>query len=184
MAYYGLSKPVIAKRTAGESADTYSQGFICGKAVGTDVTPNYSEATLYGDNELAEYAKQFTNADVTLTVTTLPAEAASVIFGHEVDAETNEVTFAAGDEANSVGYGFYATESVNGVTSCVACWLPNVKFTEAAESYTTKGESIEFKTPSMEGKAGVNAEGIWKLKKTFSTEAEALAWLKTKANIA
>lgn len=184
MAYYGLSKPIIAKRTADVSGDTYTQGFQCGKAVGTSVTPNYSEAKLYGDNVLAEYAKEFTEADVTLEVTTLPAEAVTVIFGHTKDTESGEITYGANDNAATVGYGFYVTEAVNGVNSFVACWLPNVKFTEAAESYTTKGDSIEFKTPSLEGKASADSDGNWKYKKTFTDEAAALAWLKEKAEIA
>lgn len=183
MAYYGLSKPVIAKRTANPAGDTYSDGFLCGKAVGTSVTPNYSEASLYGDNELAEYAKEFSDADVSANVTTLPIEAVTTMFGHTYDESTKMVTYAAADKANAVGYGFYATESVNGVASYVACWLPNVKFTEAAESYSTKGSSIEFQTPTIEGKASADSKGAWKYKQTFTTEDAAIEWLKTKAGI-
>lgn len=184
MAYYGLSNPIIAKRTEDVGGDTYSDGFQCGKAVETSVTPNYSEASLYGDNTLAEYAKEFSNADVSLGVTTLPAEAITVVFGHTKDTESGEITYGAGDAAATVGYGFYVTEVVNSVNSYVACWLPNVKFTEAAESYTTKGGSIEFQNPTLEGKASADSDGNWKYKKTFTTEAAAIAWLKEKAEIA
>lgn len=54
-----------------------------------------------------------------------------------------------------------------------------VKFAEGAESYATKGESIEFKHPQITGKDSAVSEGIWKKKKTFATEEEAVSWLKT-----
>ena len=60
MAYFGLRYPVIAKYD--RSSGTYSDGFVCGKAVSLEVTPNYSEGSLYGDDEQAEYEKAFTNA--------------------------------------------------------------------------------------------------------------------------
>ncbi|MCF0186779.1 MAG: major tail protein, partial [Bacteroidaceae bacterium] len=145
MAYFGLSKPIIAKLG---TDGTYSEGFECGKAVGTDITPNYSESSLYGDNELAEYVKGFTNADVTLTVTTLPSAAAKVIFGHTTETE-GETKYGTQDEPNFVGYGFIASESVDGDTVYVGTWLPKVKFYEGATSWTTKGESITFATPQI-----------------------------------
>ena len=181
MAYYGLSHPIIAKLDA--ATGTYKNGFQCGKAVETTVTANYNEASLYGDNELAEYAKVFKDADITAGVTTLPLQALEIMFGHKVDVDKKSVEFGTGDIANDVGYGFYASESINGITSYIACFLPKVKFTEAEESYTTRGDSIEFKTPSVSGKAAPDVNGNWKYKQTFETEEEAIDWLKTKAGI-
>lgn len=182
MAYYGLSHPMIAQLDPENG--TYKNGFQCGKAVETTVTPNYNEASLYGDNELAEYAKEFKDADVTVGVTTLPLQSLEIMFGHKVNSLTNDVEFGSGDTANNVGYGFYASESTNGKTTYVACFLPKVKFTEAEESYTTKGDSIEFKSPSISGKAAPDTNGNWKYKKIFETEEEAVEWLKNKAGMA
>lgn len=181
--FFGMSTPIIAKRTDTNGTESYSDGFICGKAIGTDVTPNYNEASAYGDNVLAEYAKEFKDADVNLNVTTLPSEAVTVMFGHTINQTTGEIIYGAGDSANEVGYGFFANEQVNGEKKYLACWLPRVKFTEAAESYTTKGDSIEFKNPSLSGKGYADNAGNWKHKMTFDTEAEAVAWLKEKAGI-
>ena len=55
MAYYGLSKPRIAKLDVEKG--TYSDGFAVGYAVGTNVNPQYNEASMYGDNQLQEYEK-------------------------------------------------------------------------------------------------------------------------------
>ena len=63
MAYIGLAKPTIAKLTE-SSSDTYSGAFQCGKAIQIDITPNYAEGSVYGDNGTAEYDKEFIDADV------------------------------------------------------------------------------------------------------------------------
>ena len=180
MAQYGLSTPVIAQLDV--ETGKYSKGFVCGKAVSTDVNPNYNEGSVYGDNELAEYAKVFKDADVNLGVTQLPIESATVVFGHTV-AE-NTIKYNVNDESNFVGYGFFATEQINGKITYTACWLPKVKFAEGAESYTTRGENIEFKTPTLSGKATADKDGQWRYKETgIATLAEAIAWLKEKAGI-
>ncbi|MBP3297931.1 MAG: major tail protein, partial [Lachnospiraceae bacterium] len=64
MAFYGLSNPYMAKLDA--EAETYSDGFRCGKAISTAVTPNYSSQSLYADNSEAERVDEFVNASVTV----------------------------------------------------------------------------------------------------------------------
>lgn len=181
MAYFGLSNPWIAKLNVGKKE--YSGGFKNGTAVGTDITPQYNEANLYGDNILQESTKEFKYADVTLNTTHMPIEAADIMFGHTIDTSTKEITYKASDTANYVGYGFYASEKIAGKTTYIAAVLPKVIFAEAAENYTTKGDSLEFKTPSVTGKAMPLDDGEWKVKKTFDTEAEAVAFIKEYLNI-
>lgn len=181
MAYYGLSNPFIAKFDA--ETGTYSDGFKCGAAVSTDVKPQYNEAKLYGDDVLQESAKEFKYADVTLGVTHMPIAAADTMFGHKVDTEKNKVTYNANDVANYVGYGFFAKEMIAGKTTYIAAILPKVKFAEGDDSYTTKGDSIEFKTPTLSGTAMANKDGDWKIKETFEKESEAIAFIKEFLNI-
>ena len=49
MAYYGVSNVIVAEYDA--STDKYKNGAIL-EAVGTSVTPGYSEGTMYLDNKL------------------------------------------------------------------------------------------------------------------------------------
>lgn len=181
MAYFGLRKPVIAQYNSGTGA--YSNGFICGKAVNFEVTPNYSEGSLFGDDELAEYEKSFTDADVSLGTTTLPIEAASTVFGHTVDSSTNSVTKKTTDVANYVGVGVIIDEVVNGIKKYYAYILPCVQFSESAESFTTKGDSITFSNPTIEGKAKGNNSSEWQIKQPFDTDTEALAFIKEMFNM-
>lgn len=181
MAYIGLAVPVIAKWNEN---GTYSDGFRCGKAVETNITPQYAEGSLFGDNTKAEYDKEFKYADVTMGITLLPIEAHKVMFGHEVAEEGSEtITFKATDEAGYVGYGFYVTEKVNGKRRYVACWLPKCKFSEGGDTFKTKGDSVEYQTPSVSGQAFAQDDTIWKIIEICETEEAAIAWLNGKAGI-
>lgn len=180
MAYYGLSKPRVAKLDV--TTGTYSDGFAVGYAVGTQVNPQYNESQMYGDNQLQEYEKAFKYADVTMETTHLPIKAASVLFGHTV-TEDNKVEYKAEDSANYVGYGFYACERVDGVKKYVACILPKVLYAEADEGFTTQGENLEFKSSSVSGRAMADANGKWKEKAWFDTAEQALAYIENYLNI-
>ena len=179
MAHFGLSNPFIAKLD--KKTGAYSQGFRCGKAVATDVNPNYAEGTLYADDELAEEAKKFKYADVTMGTSELPVEASEVIFGHTVNG--NKIVYNADDKSNEVGYGFYTTEQKDGETTYWACVLPCVKFVEPQESYATVGDNIEFKTPSVSGKAKKDGNGKWRVKEKFTKEIDAIEFIKNFLNI-
>jgi len=182
MAYFGLRYPIIAKYN--RSTGVYSDGFTCGKAVSLEVTPNYSEGSLYGDDEQAEYEKAFTNANVTLGTTTLPIEAAETVFGHTVDTSTGEVIKKTTDESNYVGVGVVIDEVVDGVRKYVASILTCVQFSEGAESFATKGDSITFNNPSIAGLAIGDKYSVWIDRKPFDDAASALAFIKTTFNMA
>ena len=174
MANYGLKKPYIAQLNKATGA--YSNGMKCGKAVNLSVTPNYSEASLYGDDEQAEYEKSFNNASVTLGVTTLPINAATVLFGHTVSGQ--QITYKTTDESNYVGLGTIVSEIEAGVKTYKALILPCVKFSEAANEYSTKGDTIEFKTPSIEGSASGNNSSEWKVEKIFESASAAETYIQ------
>lgn len=181
MANFGLSKPWIASLNA--ENDTYTGAFKCGKAVNTTVTPNFNEGQLFADNQQTENVTEFKNATVVLGVDSLPANAPKIMFGHDV-AEDGTETSNSDDAASYVGYGFITTEIKNGVKTYRACLLHKVKFTEGEESYTTKGDSITFSTPNLSGVALANNSGDWRTKSpSFTTEAEADAWIQEKLGI-
>ena len=174
MAYVGLRKPIIAGLK--DDGTTYNTPFACGKAIGINVTPTYAEGSLYADDEKAEYDKEFIYADVTMNTSTLPIQAHKEMFGHAVTEET-EVTYTTDDEAKYVGMGWISVEKENGARKFVGNFLPKVKFGEPAGDYSTKGENVEYKTPSISGQAIANTEKKWKRTKTFDTEAEALDYI-------
>lgn len=168
MAYLGLRKIKIAKLTG----NTYGEPVYLGKAIGLNITPSYAEGSLYGDDELAEYDKEFRYADVTLNTSTIPIEADEQMFGHTVNKEKNEIVYGSEDEAAYVGAAWITVEKVNSVKKYCANFLPKVKFSEPSDEFATKGDNIEYKTPSISGRAMAN-EKAWKKVKKFATESEA-----------
>lgn len=184
MAYVGLAKPLVAKLTStstesGVTTPVYTQPFYCGKAVSLNVTPNYNETKLFADNILDEYVKDFKDGTISLGTDRIPSIANTVMFGHTIDSESGEVTYNANDSANYVGVGFYVDELVDGVRKYVATVIYKCKFTESSDDYTTKGDSIEFKTPTLEGAISALDDGVWKKSKSFTSIVDAEAWLET-----
>ncbi len=177
MAYVGLRKPIIGKM---DENGTYEDPFAFGKAVGLTVTPNYAEGSLNADDMQAEYSKEFNYAETTLNTSTIPIQAHQAMFGHQVNEENKGVTFNSNDQSNYVGQGWISVEVVNGVRSFVGNFLKKVKYSEPNEEYATKGDSIEYKTPSITGRALPIDDGTWKETNSFKTEEEALAWIYEK----
>lgn len=185
MAYVGLSKPVMAKK----GTDGYTDGFVCGKAIAIDITPQYAEGSLYADNGVDESDKEFISATISLETNTLPSNAHSVLFGNthaqKTETEPEQITEKGGDMQNEVGFGVVIGEKVNGAKKYVAMWMPRCKFATDAESYKTKGENIEYQTPKVSGKAYADqTTDEWRVRTIHDTEAAAYSWLKGKAGIA
>lgn len=188
MAYIGLARPYVAKlaaqtTSAGVTTPTYSDGFLCGKAISMNVTPNYNEVKLFGDNILDEYAREFKDGTISMGVDRLPIEALGTMLGHTVDSTNSTVVYNTSDSGNYVGVGFYVDQLLDGVKSYTASVIYRCKFSESGIDYTTKGDSIEFKTPTLEGAISALDDGNWKQDKTFSTAAAAEAWIKTTLDI-
>lgn len=183
MANFGLSHPIMAKLNV--ATGTYSAAFKCGKAINTSVTPNYNEAALFADNVQDEDVRELKNATVELGVNALPIKAGEILFGHKIMEDEDEDEVSNIDDSGSyVGYGFITSEMVSGVKKFRGCFLPKVKFSEGAESYQTKGDSIVFSTPTISGTATGNNEKDWRRKsKYFDTEEECDAWILKKMGL-
>ena len=110
MAYVGLAKPIVSKLDENAGTPKYTEGAACGKAIGIDITPQYAEGSLYGDDVQCEYDKEFKYADITLNTTTIPVAMQTVMFGHTATEEN--VKFNSNDQNDYVGTGFYVSESI------------------------------------------------------------------------
>ena len=82
------------------------------------------------------------------------------------------------DIAPYVGLGRVVTKMVNNVIKYKAEFLYKVKFAEPSQEDNTKGESVEFATPELEGTVAALANGNWSEAKTFDTKAEAIAFIE------
>lgn len=163
---------------AADGTATYEGATNLGKAVSCSVSITNNEAKLYGDDALAESDTSFASGTITLGVTDDDDTIFAPLLGHTIT--NGEVVKTSNDTAPYVGIGRIVTKMVNGVYKYKVEFLYKVKFAEPSRDETTKGESIEFGTPSVEGAIASLADvnGTWSKAKTFSSKADALTYLK------
>ena len=148
MATIGLDKLFYAPITEDENGEeTYGTPKQLAKAMSADLSVELAEATLYADDGAAEIVKEFQSGTLSLGVDDIGSETASVLTGSTID-ENHVVISASEDGGAPVAIGFRAKKS-NGKYRYY--WLYRVKFGIPATNLATKGESITFSTPTIEG---------------------------------
>ena len=179
MAKIGLNNFWYSHLTeAQDGTPSYDGAKNLGKAVSCSVSISNNSATLYADDALAESDTSFQSGTVTLGVDDDREATFADLLGHSV-TEEGEVISNANDTAPWVGLARIIVKLVNNVRIYKVSILNKVKFSEPSDDDNTKGESVEFSTPSIEGTVATLANGDWKDVKTFSTKEEALAFIQT-----
>ena len=177
MAKIGLSNLIWSRLTEGsDGTPTYDGAKTLGKAVSTSVSITNNSATLYADNVLAESDTSFQSGTITLGVDDDADATFAELLGHTNNAGV--VTKSATDTAPFVAVGRIITKMVSGVLYYKAEVLFKVKFAEPSQDNNTKGESIEFGTSEIEGTIATLANGKWSTSQTFTTKANALAFIQ------
>jgi phi13 family phage major tail protein len=154
----GLKDLYYAKVTEGETGDTWDTPEKLAPALTADLSVTTADGTLYADDAVSEIAKEFTKATLKLGIKDLTPEITADLLGQEVDAN-NVVWAGSEDDAPYVAVGFRAKKS-GGYYKYV--WLLKGKFKVPNETFKTKGESIEFNTPEIEGDFIKASNGKWK----------------------
>lgn len=148
MATIGLDKLYYATITEDATGtETYSAPTMLAKAISAELSVELAEATLYADDGAVEVIKEFQGGKLTLNVDDIGSQAACVLTGASVD-DKGVLVSASEDGGSPVAIGFRAKKS-NGKYRYF--WLYKVKFGIPATNLTTKGESVEFSTPTIEG---------------------------------
>lgn len=189
MAKVGLKYPVFApiSTDVAGSLPTYGTGVVVGKAMEAGVTINRSDSKLYADDDVAESDKSFLSGAIKLGVDDIDNIARVVMLGSQSKTvDTIDVIRDAATYGVPLGgFGYYRIRKKNGVRSIRAFWYPKTQWVEPSEEAKTKGENIEWQTPTIEGEIfkAKDAEETWRDKADFATEVEAVSWLDEKANI-
>lgn len=148
MSTIGLDKLYYSTITESAVGDeTYATPVILAKAITADLSIEVNEATLYADDGASESVKEFKSGTLALGINDLGAAKASALVGCVVD-ENGVVVSGSDDTPPYVAIGFRARKSSG---QYKYFWLYRVKFAVPGVSLATKGESIEFKTPTIEG---------------------------------
>lgn len=196
MATIGLSKPYYAVYSAGSSTPTYASGGVMGKATQADIEIETTEDNnLYADNAIAETDRSFAGGTLTLSTDDLSQEVSKAILGLTeqalsditgvTDEEVQELIYDDTQQTPYLGVGFIVKKKVNGVYKWRAVVLTKVMFAVPSDSATTQGETIEWQVPELSATImrDDSATHMWKREATFTTEAQAEAYIKDRLNI-
>lgn len=187
MANIGFKYLVCAPVTEEDDTVTYADGMVMSRAIKADLSVEINEGKLYGDDRIIESIKEFKSGKLTLNGDHLSYKVLELILGHTVeeiaDGNGEKLTARSDDDGAYVGVGFYSTTIRDGKRRYRAIWLHKVKFAIPNESLETKGDSISFKTPSIEGTILPDILSVWKEEGIFESEAAARSWLATLADI-
>ena len=188
----GLVHPVVATvstYTSGSSI-SYSAGKVVAEAVRASLNWDRADGEFYGDDVLLDSDNGVLGYTIEFEPTGLTDEVRGYMLGETVQTNEYSVTDAA---APDVGFGYVrvmrSTNSAGKVVdSYEGWWFHKVKFGVTSEETQTKGQSIEWRTPTLNGKgSGVILDSTgtkrFALHKTFTTKADAISYVNGKAGI-
>ena len=172
------------------SVPTYGAGMRLGKAISANLTITRNNNPLYGDNVVAEDDNGITAISLEVGMTYLTEEMEEAMgLSKKVEGKNNEWDEQSGS-ANAIGIGYLRNIVRNGVHFYQTVWNFRGLFAPTGENTQTKGQSIEWQTPTVTGNmqgTEVNATdgSIFRRKARFNMNqrAEAIAWLNAWANI-
>jgi len=148
MATVGMDKLYYATITEDANGEeTYGVPISLAKAIRADITIELAEATLYADDGAAYVIKDFKSGRLVLGVDDLGVSVVQDLTGAAVD-DNGVLISSSENEGNPVAIGFRAAKP-NGIYRYF--WLYRVKFGFPAANLQTKGDTITFQTPTIEG---------------------------------
>jgi len=148
LATIGLDKLYYATITEDENGnETYGIPKQLAKAISADLSIEMNEATLYADDGAVEVVREFKSGTLSLGVDDIGEDVACDLTGVTIDSN-RVVISAAEDGGNPVAIGFRARKANKKYRYY---WLYRVKFGVPATNLATKGDSITFSTPTIEG---------------------------------
>jgi hypothetical protein len=194
MAIKGLSRPVVGKYSNVGGTVKYTEPTIANKAVSYQIAWTVGDNNpLYADNQIAENDKgTFQSGELTLSTAELPQELSMLLLGTKTitdtikEASITVQTFDDNQSAPYLGFGIIETHQEEDVTNYRAVFLPKVFFDIPENAANTKGQTIEWQTPTITGtiqrsdQVDSNTSHPWMMDAWFEDEASALNWLEYK----
>jgi phi13 family phage major tail protein len=120
---------------------------VLAKAMTAELSIELIEAILYADDGASEVVKEFKSGALTLGIDDIGSLVAQDLTGCKIDSN-NVVVSRSEDGGSPVAVGFRAKKA-NGKYRYF--WLYRVIFSVPATSLATKGDSITFSSPTIEG---------------------------------
>lgn len=149
MAQIGLKNLYYATITedAATGNETYGTPAVLAKAISAELSITSENAKLYADDGADVVIKDFQTGTITLSVNDLPTAAVAALTGAVID-DNGILVSQSENQPAPVAIGFQSKSAKGGDRYF---WLYRVTFGIPGASLQTKGESVVFATPSIEG---------------------------------
>lgn len=192
MANVGLKSFLYGELTESTSGTaTYAAAKKLAGAIEAKVSVDLNSATIYRDDALGYEDTSFKKGTITLGIDDDDETIFATLLGKKVATESftpsgateaisvKKITSSNTDAPIPVGFGYVTGKQQDSVRKYKVQFFKKVTFKPFQTDSKTRGESLEFTTPSVEGTISTLADGTWKDEATFDTEALAIAYLKS-----
>lgn len=165
-----------ANDTDASKLPAYGDAKTFGKLNKVTDSPNFNEGSLYGDDQLSLYEKNFKDGNVDVESVFLPVEDAATILGASAD-DANGLAHGDDDKPPYIGYGFLTHHIGPSGKYFQVVFYPKLKAAPSSETFETRGDNISFTTDKLSFHWESPACRKYKIKKDFSAEDAAKAYL-------
>ena len=191
MAFVGLLYAVAApiQTEADGQAITYGKGQVIGGMMTAEISYTRNSNPLYADDRVMEEDNSITGGTIKMGVDDVNDDARVMMLGDVKEGDAGEEVYhETGESAPYVGTGYIRVRHKDNKTNYIAYWVHKAIFGIGTESAKTKGQNIEWQTPTLEGsimgvKNNAALQTRFRERRTFTKESEARTWLNKKAGI-
>ena len=187
----GMMYPVWAPLTAHTdgSMPTYGTGRVIQEARNATVNREYQNNPLYGDDRIVDDDNGMTGLTMTFESTGLSDDDRKALFGEE-DYGTSGISgqWVSDNETPWGGFGYIRRMREDGSRKFEAWITLKIKFQEESQATNTKEGSINWGTPSLNGRAAAlyvdsTDKMRFQLHKSFNSISDAKAYLNAFLNV-
>lgn len=193
----GVSRPFFAKYSEKNGTVSYSEGGSLGrmKEVGLVINTSGDDNEVYLDNVLAEFERTFSDGTLTLAADLLSQAVSAAILGVTpvnlgpvdgvTDTDVVEYVYDDAQQAPYLGVGLVIRGKEKGAVRWMGLIVTKVKFNVPETAATTQDKAITWQIPTITATVmrDDTETHVWQRHASFSTEAQAIAYIKHRLNI-
>lgn len=196
MAIIGCSYLKYAKYSNSGTTISYSSGGTAAKLVSVNISlESATDNDFYADNSVDETDRVFSGGSLTVQTNDLTDAISKEILGLQesaletisgvTDTGVKEIHFDDRQVIPYLGLGLVIKHQRAGAAAWTGIILTKTQFAVPSEAAETQGKSISWQTPELTASImrDDSANRAWKKQATFTTEAQAVAYINARLSI-